>query len=470
MSRINTNIPAMVAQGRLARNQLDLNVRLERLSTGLRINRGQDDPAGLIISERLRKEIRGIEQAINNSSRAINIISTAEGALNEVSSLLLDIRGLIQSTANTGALSPDETQANQQEIDSLLSSIDRIANTTQFAGKKLINGDQGYLVSSVTTADLASVQLFAVRLPPGTTRNVVVQVTQSAETALLAFTGSSTGAVSVEVRGNLGSEILSFASGTTTADIQTAINSIKDATGVSAIVSAGTFMLSSTEYGSEQFVSVKALSGDFIAANAGQTVIDSGVDAGVLINGQRAQADGLKVNTRTASLDAEFFLTSSFGTSTMTTTFQVTGGGSIYQIGQDVNINGQVHTGIPSISTGNLGNSVDGFLNSLRTGAANSVADENFVAAEKILSAAIAQVSTLRGRLGSIQKNQLQTNINTQQIALENVSASESVIRDADIAVEVAALTRAQILVQSTMSTLQIANSLPQAVLSLLGG
>lgn len=470
MSRINTNIPALVAQGRLGRNQLDLNVRLERLSTGLRINRGKDDPAGLIISERLRKEIRGIEQAINNSSRAINIISTAEGALNEVSSLLLDIRGLIQATANTGALSPEETQANQQEIDSLLTSIDRIANTTQFAGKKLINGDQGYQVSSVVTTNLASVQLFAVRLPPGTTRNVVVQVTQSAETALLAFTGTTTSAVSIELRGNLGSEILSFASGATTADIQTAINSISDVTGVSAILTAGGMTLSSTEYGSEQFVSVKALSGNFIEANSGQTVVDNGLDAGVLVNGQKAQVSGLKVNTRTNSLDAQFFLTSEFGTSATTSTFQITGGGSIYQIGQDVNVNGQVHTGIPSITTGNLGNAVQGFLNSLRTGAINAVADGRFIEAEKIVSAAISQVSTLRGRLGSIQKNQLQTNINTQQIALENVSSSESVIRDADIAVEVAALTRAQILVQSTLATLQIANSLPQAVLSLLGG
>ena len=91
MSRINTNLPALVAQGRLRNNQNDLQVRLERLATGLRINRGADDPAGLIISERLRKEIRGIEQAINNSQRVINVISTAEGALNEVSAMFLEL-------------------------------------------------------------------------------------------------------------------------------------------------------------------------------------------------------------------------------------------------------------------------------------------------------------------------------------------------------------------------------------------
>ncbi|MHC4091314.1 MAG: flagellin, partial [Planctomycetota bacterium] len=136
MSRINTNIPALVAIGRLRRNQEDLNVRLERLSTGLRINRGADDPAGLIASEILRNEIRTIRQAIDNSARAINVISTAEGALHEVSALLLDVRALITSTANESALAPAEVQANQQEIDAILTSVNRIANTTEFAGKK----------------------------------------------------------------------------------------------------------------------------------------------------------------------------------------------------------------------------------------------------------------------------------------------------------------------------------------------
>ena len=91
------------------------------------------------------------------------------------------------------------------------------------------------------------------------------------------------------------------------------------------------------------------------------------------------------------------------------------------------------------------------------------------MAAQNIVSEAINQVATARGRLGSLQKNQIETNINSQQIALENVSASESIIRDADIATEVSALTRAQILFQSTQNTLQISNALPQAVLGLLG-
>lgn len=468
MSRINTNIPALLAIGRLRRNQNDLTIRMERLSTGLRINRGADDPAGLIASENLRKEIRGIRQAIDNSARAINVIATAEGALNEVSALLLDVRALITATANQSALSDDEIQANQQEIDSILASIDRIANTTEFAGKKLLNGELGYMASSLNINALESVQLFAVRIAENSTRNVRVQVTQSAETAQLSFAGASTSAVTIELRGTNGSEILSFVSGATVSVIQTAINAVTEVTGVSAILSAGGIRLTSTTYGSEALVSVRPLDGNFIESNSGIEIRDNGVDAGVLVNGRPAHVRGLQVDARSTGLDARFYLTTAFGQALSSTSFTVTGGGSVYQISPEVNLNGQVHVGIPSTSTGNLGNAVVGFLDSIRSGGTNEVAGGNFVTAEGIVSMAVQQISSLRGRLGGVQKNQLETNINSQQIALENVSASESVIRDADIAAEVAALTRAQILVQSTQSTLQIANSLPQAVLSLL--
>ena len=107
MARINTNVPAIVAQRTLRSTQRDLQVSLERLSSGLRINRGADDPAGLINSESLRAEIAGTEKAISNSQRAINIIATSEGALNEVASLLIDIQGLIVEIANDAAMSDD---------------------------------------------------------------------------------------------------------------------------------------------------------------------------------------------------------------------------------------------------------------------------------------------------------------------------------------------------------------------------
>src|SRR5215203_6992944 len=104
MARINTNVASLTAQRGLARSQKTLDQTLRRLSSGLRINRGADDPAGLIASEGLRSEISGINQAVDNSSRASNVISTAEGALQEVASLLLNVKSLVIQAANEGAL------------------------------------------------------------------------------------------------------------------------------------------------------------------------------------------------------------------------------------------------------------------------------------------------------------------------------------------------------------------------------
>jgi flagellin len=478
MTRINTNVSSIIAQGRLRTNTGDLQTRLERLATGLRINRGKDDPAGLIASEILRSEISAIGQAIDNSQRAINVISTAEGAINETSRLLLDLRSLIVNTANEGALSDEEIEANQLEIDNILASIDRISNTTSFGTKKLLNGSQAYTLSSANGAALTnaleSISVFSARVPEGGIQNVVVQVTASAETGTLSINGTQTSASTIEITGTRGSEILAFASGTSIADIATSINSLKESTGVSATVSGSSLSVNSTTFGSDSFVQIKTLSGSFIDGTtytAGATEVrDEGVDPTVLVNGQVADTNGIRVDIRTGNLDGRFYLDSAFAQQTTSAaSFQITGGGSLFQLGPDVSPQGQVSVGINSISSGALGNSVVGFLDSIRSGGDNEVKGKNFIAAQNILEEAINQVATARGRLGSLQKNQIETNINSQQVALENVSSSESAIRDADIAQEVSALTRAQILFQSTQQTLQIANTIPQAVLGLLG-
>ena len=149
MARINTNVAALGAQRGLAKAQGELSKTLTRLSSGLRINRGADDPAGLIASESLRSEITGLTQAVDNSQRATNVIATAEGSLNEVASLLLTVKDLVVESANEGALSDDEIQANQLQINSAVESITRIANTTTFAGLSLLDGSLDYLTSGV---------------------------------------------------------------------------------------------------------------------------------------------------------------------------------------------------------------------------------------------------------------------------------------------------------------------------------
>lgn len=492
MSRINTNVTAFQSIRQLSANQNDLATRLERLSSGLRINRGADDPAGLIASESLRSEIRGISTAIDNSTRAINVISTADGALSEVSKLLLDIKELINNSSNSGALSDDEVQANQLQIDSLLESINRVANSTQFNSKKLLNGTLAYTISGQNATNIPRLQVFGARVPANATLPVTLQVTQSAQTAslqILAGSGNGLSAsgtssalsannnVSIEIRGRLGTEVFSFTGGTTVSSIVSNINGFKTLTGISATLSktvggsATGIQFNSVNFGSQEFVAVRAITGKF-AVNPGDRgdTEDAGRDAGVLVNGQAASVNGLIARIRSSGLDLVADLSTAFGTTQGgTTTFGVTGGGADFQIGSQVNSDGLLSIGIPSISTANLGDSVNGYLNTIGSGGANAVGRSgNLTQAAAIVQSSINQLATLSGRLGGFQANQIETNLNSQRVALENVKASESTIRDTDFASEVANLTRAQILVQSSTQILGLANQIPQSVLALL--
>ena len=147
MTRINTNIVSLQAQANLFNNQVAEQTALQRLSTGLRINSGKDDPSGLIASSVLGSEVVSIGQAITNSQRADNIVATADSALSQVSTLLNNIRGLVQASANKGAISAAEIAANQVQVDSAIDSIDRIGQTTVFGGDQLLNGNKAFNVN-----------------------------------------------------------------------------------------------------------------------------------------------------------------------------------------------------------------------------------------------------------------------------------------------------------------------------------
>ena len=196
MSRINTNVTALIGARVLNSNTATLNKSLERLSTGLRINRGADDPAGLIASENLRKQIRGTEAGIKNAERAVNIVSTAEGALNEVSALLLDVQGLLTEVANTGGMSSEEIDANQLQVDSILNSINRIANTTEFQGMKLLNGNYAYPTSAVSGTYIDDFNINSAKLIDGATMTVNVTRTGAADTGKLYMSGVGTSGLS----------------------------------------------------------------------------------------------------------------------------------------------------------------------------------------------------------------------------------------------------------------------------------
>ncbi len=525
MARINTNVPSLVARAQLARNSAELELRLQRLSTGIRINRGADDPAGLIISERLRSDIKGVTQGIENAERASAVISTSEASLTEVSELLNSIKALIVQSANTGANSQDEREANQLQIDSAIDSITRISNTASFAGLKLLNGSLDYTLSGVSATAVSKAQVFGASFVSADNLQVDVDVLASAQTGALFLRGDYSGAnaaqngrvlstTTLKIAGAKGVGEITVIASASLSQIVTAVNNLSSLTGVSAQLvnpadATSGVVFKSTEYGSQNFVQVERLGGPtnpsenyFTTYKFGETASlpsyppfawatyisggtissgnrDGGKDVNALVNGTLATGNGISLSVNSPALSLKLILSESFAIdpTSAPTSFYITGGGALFQLGPQVTAQQQTNIGIQSIAASNLGGSlINGelqFLNTIKSGAANSiaasVARSDFSSASEILEAAIDEVSILRGRLGAFERNVLQTNVRSLQSAYENLSSSESSIRDADFAAETSALTRAQILAASSTTILGLANQQSQQVLQLLG-
>jgi flagellin len=472
MSRINTNISSMVAQKNLAKSNSNLQTSLNRLSTGLRVNSGKDDPAGLISSELLRRDITAVSKGIKNSERAGQFIATADSALSQVSSLLNDVRGLVTEAANSGALSDEQISANQLQIDSSLEAIDRIAKTTNFQGKRMLDGSMDFQVTAgngfTTVSDYTINQA---SLDSSDEMNVSVSIANAAEVATLtvAANGFNNGALNdslvLKLGGKDGAEVFSFDAGASVSSIAEAINLVSESTGIEASVNNNVLTLESTAYGSKSFVDAEVISeggtGTF-ATNLSATR-DTGADIVATVNGVKAVGDGntLSINTSTLGMS----LTVDEGSSTAVA-FTINGGGAKFQLGADVVGSQQARMGLKSVFSGSLGGS-DGRLYELKSGGDKSLANDPNGAA-KVVDDAITQVAALRGRLGAFQKTTIDSNVAALSDLAVNLSDAESSIRDADFAVESANLTRAQVLVSAGTQVLSIAGQNPQNALQLL--
>jgi flagellin len=213
MTRINTNVSSLVAQNTLGRSNATLNQALTRLSTGLRINTGKDDPAGLIASENLRSDITSIRRAISNTDRANQVIATADSALGQVSSLLNDIRGLVTESANAGALSEAQLDANQLQVDSSLEALNRISQTTTFQGRRLLDGSLDFITNAGSVNSIESLNIDQASL--GATGIVALSVDISAAATQASLSTSVPATTAVNATGVTG-----FASEVTTAEVQ----------------------------------------------------------------------------------------------------------------------------------------------------------------------------------------------------------------------------------------------------------
>lgn len=480
--RINTNIPAMHALANLSRTNADMQGSITRLSSGLRINSAADDPAGLIISEGMRAQIKGLDQAVRNSQDAINMSKTAEGAMDEVQRLLRDIRGLAVSSANTAVSDAAVLQANQTQIRSTIASINRIAEQTQFGTKKLLNGTAGALANVTSTANVESIYMGGTFngesvVSGPITINRVVQGTRAAIALGQTFASPNT---VVTQAGSFVINGYSFTSdGTETlASLAAKINEMSSTTHVTAqITGAGPYSisLSQTTYGSQHSIDFfdpsnvihNAASATSTGVNAVFNVsitTDNGVQTIPFTGGQGPQESGLRITDR----DGNAIMLNENGNASIAAATQVgvlTAGSVRFQIGAFANQS--VSFSMPTVFAQNLGT---GAVPGGSIGSLDVTTQQGAYDAMKIIDAAITQLGQQRGELGSFQKNFLESTSRSLGIAMENLTSSESQIRDADMAQEITEYTRLQILQQSGMSVLAQANKQPQQVLQLLQG
>lgn len=472
--RVNTNVTALNALRNVSNTGMEFGKAITKLSTGLRINSAADDPAGLIISEKFRAQIGGLSQAIQNSNQAINYAKTAEGAFSEVNTLLSDARTLAVASANSGTLTTAQSQANQSQLTSIAASITRIAQTTQYGTKKLLDGSSG-VSSSVTLGNsIGSLNITGTFNGTALLNNSTVTLT-SLTAATQAGLTSATFTFATSTVGAAGSFTLNGTTFTTSAnttaqDLIVDINQHSSQTGVVASYQGTNISFSSTAYGTNAKITLTDANGVVRSGGAGSSA-SAGTDAiatvsiagsAVLFTGSKGGRDGLTL----ADADSNSFSLTSLGNVTSSTPAaigQIVIGSASFQIGAFAGQSASLSLG--NYASSQLGAGKVAGLNfsnldlTTQSGASNAIT---------VIDQAIEDITSARGTIGNFQRNVLESNVRSLGIAKENLTASESSIRDADIAEEMTQYSKLQILQQAGMSVLAQANSAPQAVLSLL--
>ena len=388
--RINTNIEALNAQRNLSTTANQFAKSVEKLSSGLRINRAADDAAGLAISQKLDAQVRSLNQAQRNAQDGISMVQTAEGALNEVHTMLQRIRELAVEASNS-TLGGAELSSVNDEMQQLRAEINRISTSTTFNGQNLLTG--------------------------------ALSTTQSGGTLLSGNAYNTTGG-----------------------------NATVTAVDVSRAVGGTTYTLTSASAGTLTLTR----SGD----NAAQTITLSGVAANGSENIDFSTL-GVKLTVETdAGAKTAAGLATDLASSTVTTGAGT--GSATFQVGANAGEIIQAAFARVDISAQGMA--------SLDTALTNFGTTQNFANAQAVITAAddgITFVSTARGLYGAVQ-NRLEHTIASIGVGSENLAASESRIKDLDVAAEMVTFTKTQILQQAGTAILAQANQAPQSILTLL--
>ena len=406
--RIQHNIMAMNAYRNYANNTSALSKNLEKLSSGYKINRAGDDAAGLAISEKMRAQITGLDKAQDNAKDGISLVQTAEGALTEVHDMLNRMYELAEQSANGTFEDGTDRKQLQKEVDQLKSEINRIADSANFNGIKLLDGSMS-----------------------------ATKVTKFNHTSTASSAGVDVSIMADSVFGSTGNRIdLKFKFAATSNTDKTGVKVEKDG--------SVTITVANKDKDGHTAAEIQALLAKAVATG-------TGVSADMLSAVQNATVSGKGITIGTNTKATWASLAGSTGTMSTNTGAPLT-----LQIGDTSDSFNQLRVGIKDCHVDALG------LTDMKIGDQTSAA----AALDKIKSA-INYVSDVRGTLGATQ-NRLDHTINNLSVMQENIQDAESTIRDTDVADEMMAYTKNNILIQSAQAMLAQANQVPQGVLQLL--
>lgn len=466
---IANNVASLNAQNNLNKASMSVRSSVEKLSSGLKINRGSDGPAALVISEKQRAQIAGLKQAIQNTDKAASVVQTGEGALNEINSLLVKVRSLAIDSANSGVNDNDALAANQAEISNALDTINRIANNTQFGTKKLLDGSAG-ISGTASDAD--------VKFLKGTSDTAAgtyaVAITTEGERATATAGTAQAAALTADETLTVNNVSISLTNGMSQTQVVNRINEFSAQTGVVADVDSGKTRLYTKDFGSDAKLTVVSnIAAAGTSSGIGTTAVtDTGVDVIGTIDGTSYTGSGnlLTATSGSAKGIAVKFAADTGANAAKTVTgaqgsVTTTDNSLVFQIGANQNQTAKI--AINKVNPNGLGVGVN-------NNQFNSLEEIDVTSASKaqdtlaVVDAAINDVTNLRGTLGAFQANTLESTANNLRATLENTTNAESVIRDTDFASEIANFTKNQVLVQAGTSMLSNANQIPQSVLSLL--
>ena len=485
-STINTNISSMTAQRNLGATQMALSTAIQRLSSGLRINSAKDDAAGLAISERFTTQIRGLQQAARNANDGISLAQTAEGAMSGAGNILQRVRELAVQSANASNSASDR-QALQAEVGQLVGELDRIAQTTEFNGTRLLDGTFGTQQFQVGANSNQTITTSTANLRTNIYGNNQLQAAGAAGT-LAAFGANATTAGTLAINGSLGSATVAVAVNSTAKANADKINLAQASTGV--VATARTEL-------SLSFAAAGAYSLTLQSDNSTTQAISFSVSATNTADGLSAVVASINDQTSktgiTAALNAAgtaVVLTNATGNDiSVADTTVVNAGNVVVQKLDNTGAASGAALTLTADATAATATAVGYITLDSEKSFATDVTTSNVFAdvgstlvkvseldvttfakasnALKTADSALAFISGARAKLGALQ-SRFETTIANLQVTSENLSASRSRIVDADFAQETANLSRAQILQQAGTAMVAQANQLPQGVLALL--